>query len=756
MGAMMMFIALGLFVSSAGAQEPSTKYKGRLLADVLRDLQARGLPIVFTSAVVTADLRVHTEPRQSAPRQQLDDLLAAHALRAENGPGGIIQIVRADPTRRARPRPDATLDSPTEPAAAKPKPLPVHTEHVTVSPRPPYRHDRGVGTETRVDRSGLEWVHGGLVDDPLRAVQTFPRVSTADDYRGELAVRGSPLRHVEVVIDGVSTSWLQHTVRKRGVAGSLGMVTSQALEEVTLKTGAYPRRFGEHLGSQLQLTLREGSRDRFRVRGALGGTNATLLAEGPIGSSQRGSWLVAGRQSYLEWPSDQSGSTRTAFGFSDGVAKLVYDAGPNQQVGMSVLMGMSSVDGEDEPDPNLPGDGTNRVSMLNLSWRSTLRPSLVLTQRAYVVARDVLNKDAAGHERDRGTDEEIAYRADITSHVGGGLLEAGARIGRVATHEAAASSSGSSFTASSSLQSGYVHFAWTATPKLTLSPGLRVGHSAVLRHTTLTPWMLGEWALQRRWTISASAGLVHQAPQLHHVLGPAGSRDLRAERVASFDAGVEHRVTGALDWQVTVFSREESDVLREPDLYPRLVDGMIVEPDSERYVNALHGSSRGIELVVNLRDARGLSGSAAYSYGMTHYTDVDRGEAFWSDFDQRHALGLGGVYRFSDRTSVGAQFRASTGFPIPAYLSERDGRLFVADRRNRVRLPPYARLDLRAERRFARGDRRLTLFAEVLNVADRAYLGVGNGTVNRATGEAVGFTDGLFRRRASAGVLVEF
>jgi hypothetical protein len=28
--------------------------------------------------------------------------------------------------------------------------------------------------------------------------------------------------------------------------------------------------------------------------------------------------------------------------------------------------------------------------------------------------------------------------------------------------------------------------------------------------------------------------------------------------------------------------------------------------------------------------------------------------------------------------------------------------------------------------------------------------------VNRATGEAVGFTDGLFRRRASAGVLVEF
>jgi hypothetical protein len=101
-------------------------------------------------------------------------------------------------------------------------------------------------------------------------------------------------------------------------------------------------------------------------------------------------------------------------------------------------------------------------------------------------------------------------------------------------------------------------------------------------------------------------------------------------------------------------------------------------------------------------------------------------------------------------------FRASSGFPIPAYLSEHDGRLFLADRRNRVRLPPYARLDLRAERRFVRGDRRLTLFAEVVNVANRANVGVGSGTVNRATGEAVGFTDGLFRRRGSAGILVEF
>ena len=754
---MMLVVALGLCVSPAGAQKAPTTYKGRQLAEVLRDLQARGLPIVFTSAVVTADLRVPEEPRERAPRRQLDELLAAHGLRAENGPGGIIQIVRVDPPPKARPqRPDAAVKTPDERPAAPPKPLTGHTEHVTVSPRPPVRHDRGVATETRVDRGGLEWIHGGLVDDPLRAVQAFPRVSTADDTRDELTVRGSPFRHVEVVIDGVSTAWLQHTIHRRGVAGSLGMVTSQAVEEVTLKTGAYPRRFGEHLGSQVQLALREGSRDRLRVRGALGGTNATLVAEGPIGTSQRGSWLVAGRQSYLEWPPARAEFSGTAFGFSDGVARLVYDVSPSQQAGASMLMGMSSVDGEEESGSQLPGEGSNRVLLLNLSWRSLLRPSLVIAQRAYVVTRDILNEDAADREQDRGADEEIAYRADITSHVGNGLLEAGAQIGRIATREAAAGSGSGGFTAASWLRSGYVHYAWTATRGITLSQGLRLSHSALPGHASLTPWILGEWALHRRWTVSASAGLAHQAPELHHVYGPAGSRDLRPERGASVDAGIEHRLTDALDWQVTAFSRREADILRGPDLHPRLVDGMMVEPDADRYANALRGWSRGIELVMNLRGARGLSGTAAYSYGKTRYTDVDRGETFWADFDQRHALGLAGVYRFTDRTSVGAVFRASSGFPIPAYLSERGGQFFVADRRNQVRLPRYARLDLRAERRFERGERRLTLFAEVLNVANRTNVGVGYGTVNRVTGEAVGFTNRLFPRRASAGVLFEF
>ena len=41
------------------------------------------------------------------------------------------------------------------------------------------------------------------------------------------------------------------------------MLTNQVLEEVTLRVGAYPHRFSDRLGAELEMTLREGSREQF-------------------------------------------------------------------------------------------------------------------------------------------------------------------------------------------------------------------------------------------------------------------------------------------------------------------------------------------------------------------------------------------------------------------------------------------------------------------------------------------------------------
>jgi len=85
-------LALLLLLAVPAVAEP---FLGRPLEDALRELQSRGLPIVFTSQLVRPEMRVVAEPEATEPRRILDELLAPHGLRAEEGAGGTLVVVRA-------------------------------------------------------------------------------------------------------------------------------------------------------------------------------------------------------------------------------------------------------------------------------------------------------------------------------------------------------------------------------------------------------------------------------------------------------------------------------------------------------------------------------------------------------------------------------------------------------------------------------------------------------------------------------------
>lgn len=826
-----------LIAAPAVAQQRSEKYEGRRLDDALGALQAKGLRIVFSTEVVTAEMRVVAEPRATAAREVLEELLAPHRLEVREGPGGVLQVVRA---RRATDRPGAAdltsgaLDGQVVDAAtglplvgvlveiagtqratrtdgqgrfqlrelragahmlevgirdarvrrtiritggktlsvtvALPQVASGYSELLTVAAPPFEQREPGVGAEMRLGIDQLQGLRGVLADDPMRIVQSFPRVAAADDFRSEFSVRGSPYRHIGVVIDGVATPWLQHSAPARGDAGTLAMLSGDVLGEAKLQTGGYPLQDGNWLGATLGLTLREGSRSAARLRGAIGGAQATIVGEGPLGHARRGSWLVAIRNSFMDWPNRPDGeSIRTVFAFTDLQSKVVYDAAPGQQVSVSLLAGQSGIDEGDDRAPHELADGTNRTGVLNVGWRSMFGSGAVLSQRAYVVAHRFRNETQAGQDAGEGEDGELAYRADVVSRVFGGVVEAGGHVQRIrASRDAAAvpamlaeelpaHPSFSQFAAASWLRAGYAHFRWTPLFGVTVAPGLRVTDATHAGGPTIARWVLGEWRVRPNWTVNASTGVSRQLPELELMLGATGASDLRAERATHVDFGLEQRVSPSIRWQATLFTRRERDVLRPPDSAPRLVDGALLETsDHARYENALRGASRGIELLLERRSATGLSGWVAYSFGRTRYADLARGETFWADFDQRHAVNASSVLRISDRSSVALQFRAGTNFPLPGYLSGRDGRLFVGERRNDVRLPVYARLDVRARRTLTFGSRRLTLFAELLNALNRTNLRPSSGFIRRDTHEAVGFTERLFQRLPSAGLLIEF
>jgi hypothetical protein len=836
---MALTLALSVAATSAMAQEPRP-FKGISLAEALELLQAKGLRIVFSSAVVTGDLRVVAEPRAAAtPRVQLDELLAPHQLVAREGPGGTLQVVRAEPTRRRsarRPhgsieghvidartdallshvlieveghpiaiRTDAagrflleriplgaqtlTLSAPgyletrasLNVEADLSVPITVqlipaahtHTEYIAVTDSVPYRTVRGVASELSLDRGDISGLHGSLAEDPLRAIQAFPGVSAVDDFSSEFAVRGSPFRHVSLVVDGVPTQWLLHTARGRGATGSLTMLSGLFLQSATLRAGAYPRRHGDRLGPELEVTLREGSRTNFATRMGLGGSHGFLLAEGPLArngaGTARGSWLVSARQSYLEWPPASSASPRAAFGFSDAMAKVVFDVRSSQQIALTAIGGRSHVDDEDHLAPNELADGSNEASVFSVSWRSTFGPAFSIGQQAFVVTQRFRNEEQSGRETDRGRSRAVGYRADVTRPVAGGLLEAGAQVQRTRVFEVRRAPLPGPDRGSAWTGSGFAHFARAIGPSFTLSPGVRVVSSTLVRRPAVSRWLLAEWSFRRGWTLLTSAGTSRQLPEVSEVMSGASPPELRAERAAHVELGIDHQLTGTLRWQATAFNRREADVLSAIDRYPRVVDDGVVFSNGHHYSNALQGTSRGIELMVSRRSARGLSGWASYTYARTRHTDTARDEHYWADHDQRHTINVFAVYRFARPTSVGATFRTGSNVPIPGYFTRRDGRLLIGSARNQVRLPAYARLDVRADRQLDAFGHRLTLFVEALNVLNRANEGMvpiagvrggsdglAGASIDLSTREVAGLTETLLRRRLSAGVVIEF
>lgn len=763
----MAVMLLTLSAAHLFAQSPD-RFAGRPLEDALRLLQSRGVRIVFSSELVTPEMRVAVEPPAKTPLEQLRLMLDPHGLAAEQGPGDVILVVRR--TRGTR---DAKRSAPGPSRAAAPArealtPFdPNYRERLTVTANGGGPAEMNGSTARHLGRRDLQALAGRIADDPVRLVQLLPGVAAGDDFSSEYSVRGSAYRHAAMFVDGVAAPWLQHAAMGRGDAGSLTMLSGDLVQGASLLVGAYPRKDGGQIGPQLNITLREGSRTARRLRASVSGTTAMITTEGPLGDTGRGSWIAAVRRSHAEWPAGRDDHGATVFGFSDLHSKLVYDVRPAQQVTLSIVAGWSNIDSDLAAEAALAA-GLNRASLVSLAWRSLVAPRTVVTQRVSVVARDFLNRDRSARLVNRGADTAAAYRLDATRAMFGGIIEtggqfrhvSGSRRGPIADVVAAGSATdvNDHDTAASWLErSGHVSFTTSLGPTVTAVAGLRAADSTLVDRAVIDRWLRADWAAGPGWLLHGSYGTVHQFASLDHVRGWTGTFDLRPERATHVDVGLTRRLSGALHLAATLFARRERDTLREP-LMPMHPTGDLTneDPSRRRFENALTGTGRGIELALVTRTAGRLSGWIGYAYGVARYADDERGEAFDADHDQRHAINASGTAALPHSVSLGLTFRGGTNFPIPGYLVARDGRFFAGDRRNQARLPAYARLDVRVERTIQHGGRQFVLFTEALNVLNRTNVGLADGRTLRDTGEVAGVTERLFPRLITAGVRVEF
>ncbi len=302
----------------------------------------------------------------------------------------------------------------------------------------------------------------------------------------------------------------------------------------------------------------------------------------------------------------------------------------------------------------------------------------------------------------------------------------------------------------------YGQAGWTGGP-LALVAGARADRWSLTGETTASPWAQVELKTGAATSLRAGAGVYRQFPDFEQVIGALGSRTARSERATQYDVGFEHRLGEAVRWQLSAFDREEDGFFRRIGAETRLVNDRVVRGAiGAVYQPSLDGRARGVELLLQRRSTTGLSGWASYSFARLRYRDRVTGETFPGNLDQRHTANLYLFYRLSARTSLSGKLRAGSNVPAPGYYEQRAGGYFVAATRNNVRVPTYSRVDVRANRTYNWDRRRLTLFAEVMNLLNRDNVRFTPPGVNTRTGQVTGLFESMIPIVPSAGLLIEF
>ena len=658
-----------------------------------------------------------------------------------------------------------------------------YVEEVTVGASRFRQAEAGVASQQVLGSRDLLALRGVIADDPFRAVQVMPTVATGDDFQAEFAVRGHGPSHVGIALDGIDTPLLFHTVRAVGDTGSLALINSDILDSATLLSGAYPQMLGSHLGSRLEFTTRDPARDRLTARVLVSATAATTVLEVPLGSGARAGWMFAARKSYIDWLLKKIDPTIDGtFGFTDGEAKLVFNPSPHHALQASIIAGRSLLQEQNaSPGLNSLDRGHNNTRIGNLRWQYTPSSRFAFTQQAYLVEGRYKNTVTDGRTREEGLDRDVTWRGTATlalsppaSNGRGRFLEFGGqgqwlrgeRLDRSFTLRGAVLVSVDA-RGSDTAQAAWVNYRWVISPSWFIAPGARIERFGIVRATRASPWLLTEWQATPRTKVRASGGMAHQAPSFDQTLRPVASTVIPGgtpplvspEGATLFDAGVEQRIRDSWRVSVTGYYRqddaglrlENADVHRSTDASNRLVLATVPV-----WANALRGDAYGAEVTLDRRVTNGVSGWLSYAYGHAQMDDARTNETFAADYDQRHMVNAYAIYRTSNKLGLSARFRYGSNFPIQGYFQEIGGSYFVGAEKNTVRLPVYARLDLRADWAFTYRKSRLTLFVEVLNALNHRNMGPSDFRVSAATGLVNGLVEKGFPFLPSAGLLIEF
>lgn len=545
----------------------------------------------------------------------------------------------------------------------------------------------------------------GAFGDPFRAIEIMPGVTPVFSGLPYFYVRGAPPGNVGYFLDGVRVPALFHLLAGPAV------VPGSLIQNVELFPGGYPAEYGRFAGGIVAGQTRAPS-PTFHAEGTLRLVDAGAMVEAPLPGGL-GSALAGARYSYTA-PILSLFVPDFKLDYWDYQGRVALDLSPHDRITIFAF-GSHDYSAQRQNGEWFPLFATD-FHRVDVRYDARIGDR-TLVQHAITFGMDRSTVTATGLGQPVVKDTMISGRTRVEHRVSDALL---VRAGADAILEAYEVEPGEYstvdphlFPSRQDLTVGlFADGVINAGHGVELTPGVRVdlwrsqGASALsadVRFAVRVP-------VTDRVRLIDAAGLAHQAPGfVLPVPGLAiGGLEGGLQRSFQTSAGVEADLPLELKASATFFYNAFFNLSDPISFADNPVSG--VNNRSLSWINdrAL-GSAYGMELQLQRKLSHRVGGFITYT--LSRSSRRVGSESFAAHFDRTHVLNAALSWDIGRGFRLGGRIAFYTGTPlVPFYPPETIASV------GRDRLPPFFRLDLRAEKRWTIGQRGyISLVAEMAN-----------------------------------------
>ena len=638
----------------------------------------------------------------------------AAAIRAEIAFTAPVPIAPEPPAEPVSAAPIvATAAAPKPPPPAPPPPKPIEITILGEIPPP------GATTMSRAEVRLLP----GAFGDPFRAVEMLPGVTPIASGVPYFYVRGAPPGNVGYFLDGIRVPLLYHL----GLGPSV--IHPAIMDRVDLYPGGYPARFGRFAGGIVAGETREPEK-AFHAEANLRLVDAGALVEAPFANGKAEA-LVAGRYSYTAALLSLVQSA-IDLRYWDYQARVGVDLDSRSRVTVFAFGAYDFLAQKDEKrNPNGSVSKTETLLFDTTFHRVDLRfdhrfSNDAELRQAMTFGWDKTRLTAGSYARDR----MLSARTELKVRLGDDVvLRAGGDV--VLDDDSVNLQPGPGDASFKDLFTSRVDMAvgaradvvWQVTPRLEVTPGLRVDLYRSLENTAVgvDPRLAARVTVRPWMRVLAALGLATQPPSFI-LPGPGFTVGLKGglQQAAQSSLGVEVDLPEDIQATLTAFH----------SAFFNMTDALGTAPPSstdfsQSFAQRVVGSGTGLEVTLRRRLTRKLGGFLSYTLSRSnreveerYFSNIDPPKVDFfahsvpSSFDRTHVFNLALGYDFGRGYRAGARFVVYTGYPYAAHAPDktRDTTL------DTERLPAFYRLDARLEKKWTIGKSSwLSLVLEVQN-----------------------------------------